>query len=180
MNDVLKGDVSVEMRKPKSSSRATVDVEGSWIKASSCVAVSQFLVGGDMESSVGAGKISNLNAYSVGISKGGMKWGASLKCVNKMQTYHASGYYIVSPFVVASALASCTPETKENRCILAPLSYDVFSGLAVGSMKDYHDSSICNSRVHVPCPVTCVWAFVVRDALRLVVCVCCTNYHTAS
>lgn len=58
---------------------------------------------------------SALKSYSVGASTGGSRWGASLTCTNKMQTYNASGYYILQPNLVGSVMAACTPETSENR-----------------------------------------------------------------
>lgn len=116
MNDVLKGDVSVEVTKPKMSTTATVDVEGTWVKASSCVAVgTSLLVGGDVESTLGGEKQPSLKAYSVGAATGGARWGASVTCTNKLQTYNASGYYIVQPELIASVLASTTPEKSEHR-----------------------------------------------------------------
>lgn len=116
MNDVFKGDVSVEFQNQQVSSRVTVDIEGSWVKASSCAAVgSKLLLGADAESTVGTG-MSTFKAYSLGAATGGPNWGASLTCTNKLQTYNASAFYIVKPTVVASVLASCTPERSENRC----------------------------------------------------------------
>ena len=116
MNDVLKGEMSVEVTKPKMSSTATVDIEGTWVKASSCVAVgSALLVGGDVESTVGGDKQPDLKAYSVGAATGGPRWGASLTCTNKLQTFNASGYYLLNPNVIASVLAVATPEKSEHR-----------------------------------------------------------------
>eukprot|EP00752_Nemacystus_decipiens_P014796 g13172.t2 len=115
VNDVLKGEMSVEHTVPKSSSRATLDVEGAWLRTSSCVAVgSKLLVGAQGDFIVGAPKGSALKSYSVGAATGGSKWGASLTCTNKMQTYNASGYYILQPNLVGSVMAACTPETSEN------------------------------------------------------------------
>lgn len=31
-----------------------------------------------------------------------------------MQTYNASGYYILQPNLIGSVMAACTPETSEN------------------------------------------------------------------
>eukprot|EP00903_Cladosiphon_okamuranus_P020227 g18566.t2 len=115
VNDVLKGEMSVEHTGPKSSTRATLDVEGAWMRTSSCVAVgSKLLVGAQGDFIVGAPKDSALKSYSIGASTGGSRWGASLTCTNKMQTYNASGYYILQPNLVGSVMAACTPETSEN------------------------------------------------------------------
>lgn len=58
VNDVLKGEMSVEHTVGKSSSRATLDVEGNWMSASSCVAVgSSLLVGAQGDFAVGAPKV---------------------------------------------------------------------------------------------------------------------------
>lgn len=58
VNDVLKGEMSVEHTVGKSSSRATLDVEGNWMSTSSCVAVgSSFLVGAQGDFAVGAPKV---------------------------------------------------------------------------------------------------------------------------
>lgn len=116
VNDVLKGEMSVEHTHPKLSTRATVDVEGSWFKTSSCFAIApRLLVGGEANFDVAGVKETAVKAYSVGASTGGARWGASLTCTNKMQTYNASGYYILQPTMVGSVLASCTPEKSENR-----------------------------------------------------------------
>lgn len=115
MNDVLKGEMSVEHTHPKLSSRATVDVEGSWLKTSSVFAIApRLLVGGETNFDLAGAKETAVKAYSVGASTGGARWGASLTCTNKMQTYNASGYYIIQPTMVGSVLASCTPEKSEN------------------------------------------------------------------
>lgn len=58
VNDVLKGEVSMEHTVGKSSSRATLDVEGNWMRTSSCVAVgSSLLVGAQGDFIVGAPKV---------------------------------------------------------------------------------------------------------------------------
>ena len=58
MNDVLKGEMSVEHTVAKSSTRATLDVEGAWARTSTCVAVgSSLLVGAQGDFLVGAAKV---------------------------------------------------------------------------------------------------------------------------
>lgn len=115
VNDVLKGEMSVEVTKPKMSSTATVDIEGAWVRASSCVAVGpSLLVGGDVRSTLGGDKQPALKAYSIGAATGGSRWGASLTCTNMLQTYNASGYYLLQPNMIASVLATTTPEKSEH------------------------------------------------------------------
>ncbi|CAN0230079.1 unnamed protein product [Ectocarpus sp. 6 AP-2014] len=115
VNDVLKGEVSMEHTVGKSSSRATLDVEGNWMRTSTCMAVgSSLLVGAQGDFIVGAPKDSALKTYSVGAATGGSRWGASLTCTNAMQTYNASGYYILQPNLVGSVMAVTTPEKSET------------------------------------------------------------------
>ena len=58
VNDVLKGEMSVEHTAAKSSTRATLDVEGAWVRTSSCMAVgSKLLVGAQGDFIVAAPKV---------------------------------------------------------------------------------------------------------------------------
>lgn len=58
VNDVLKGEVSMEHTVGKSSSRATLDVEGNWMRTSTCMAVgSSLLLGAQGDFIVGAPKV---------------------------------------------------------------------------------------------------------------------------
>lgn len=58
VNDVLKGEMSAEHTVGKSSSRATLDVEGNWMRTSTCMAVgSSLLVGAQGDFVVGAPKV---------------------------------------------------------------------------------------------------------------------------
>lgn len=61
------------------------------------------------------GKTPTVKSYSVGAATGGPRWQASLTCTNKMQTYNAAAFYIFRPELVASVLATATPEKSENR-----------------------------------------------------------------
>ncbi|MCP6297270.1 hypothetical protein NL457_29030, partial [Klebsiella pneumoniae] len=69
------------------------------------------LLGAQGDFTGGSRKDASLKSYSVGAATGGSKWGASLTCTNAMQTYNASGYYILQPNLLASVMAACTPET---------------------------------------------------------------------
>lgn len=70
-------------------------------------------VGGSVDAGLN-GKSSTLQSYSVGAATGGARWGASLTCINRLQTYNASGYYLINDKVIGSVLASCTPEKSQN------------------------------------------------------------------